>query len=161
MMSIRVVAALLISLALASPVHAGQAQGQLTLAGKTVPMKVANAMALTDYEGKPFTLVLLTEAPVDLSSVLASPDPFMELINFPPIDAVTHAMVLITDDRVSINAHSAGDNTQYLASRKLGLEARVSGGGAQPIEGSLRSTDAGMSVQIEVTFKADIIKAGS
>ena len=145
----------------ASPASAGKAQGQLSLAGKTVPLKVANAIALTDHEGKPYTLVLLTEAPIDLASVVASPDPLTTLLNFAPVNAVTHAKVFVDDERVYINAHSAGDSGQYLATRKFGLEAKVSGGGTKPLEGSLRSTDPEESVQIEVTFKADIIKPGS
>ena len=161
MSSLRFVAAFLLALVLASPAFAGKAQGQLTLAGKTVPLKVANALSLTDYEGKPYTLVLLTEAPIDLSSVLASPDPLTTLLNFAPVDAVTHAKVFVSDVRVYVNAHCAGDNKQYLASQKFGLEAKISGGGTKPLEGSLRSTDAEMPVQIEVTFKADVIKPGS
>ena len=161
MPSFRVVAAFLLALVLASPAFAGEAQGQLTLAGKTVPLKVANALSLTDYEGKPYTLVLLTEAPIDLSTVIAAPDPATALLNFAPIDAVTHAKVFVSDVRVYINAHCAGDKNQYLASQKFGLEAKISGGGTKPIEGSLRSTDAEMSVQIDVTFKAAIIKPGS
>ena len=157
-MYFRVVAMLMLSIALASPAHAGNAQGHLSLDGKTVALKVANALVLTDPSGKPFTLVLLTEAPIDLSTVLASPDPYIDLLNFAPIDAVTHAKVFISEDRVSINAHSAGNDAQFLASRKFGLEAKISGGGTTPLEGSLRSTNTEMSVQIEVTFKTNVIK---
>lgn len=150
-----------LTIAFASPVHAGEAQGKMTLDGTTVLLKVANALALSDYEGKPFTLVLLTEAPIDLTAALASSDPYVALLNDGRLDAQTHAMVLISNDRVSINGHKAGKMEQYLATRKFGLEAKISGGGAKPIEGSLRSTTAEMSVQIEVTFKAEVIKPGT
>lgn len=149
-----------LAIALTPPAFAGEAHGTLTLDGTTVPLNVANALALTDYDGKPFTLLLLTEAPVDLSTALASSDPATFLLNFDPLTAVTHAAVYITPDRVSINAHKAGDDMQYLASRKLGLEAKIAGGDGHPLEGSLRSTTSEMSVQIDATFKTEILKPG-
>ena len=149
-----------LAIAVTSPSYAGEAHGMLTLDGTTVPLNVANAMVLTDYDGKSYTLVLLTEAPVDLSTALASSDPATILLNFDPLTAETHATVYITPDRVSINAHKAGDDVQYLASRKLGLEAKMAGGDGQPLEGRLRSTTAEMSVQIDVTFKTEILKTG-
>lgn len=150
-----------LTIALASPDHAGEAQGKMTLDDTTVTLKVANALALTGYDGKPFTLVLLTEAPIDLAAALASPDPYVTLLNFAPLNAVTHAMVMIGNDRISINAHKVGSDSQYLATRKIGLEANVSGGDSKPLQGSLRSTNAEMSVQIDVTFNAEVVKPGA
>lgn len=159
MVLLRFLAAL--AIAFASPAHAGDAQGKITLDGTTVTLHVANALALKDYEGKPFTLLLLTESAIDLTAALASSDPQTELLNFEPLNAMTHVMVFVTAERVSLNAHKAGDNTQYLASRKFGLDAKISGGGAKPLEGTLRSTDPEMSVQIDVTFNTDVLKPGT
>lgn len=159
MLPFRFVVAL--AIALTPPAHAGEAHGTLTLDGTTVPLNVANALALTDYQGKPYTLVLLTEAPIDLSAVLSSTEPKLTLLNFGPLEALTHAMVTISPEFVSINAHKAGTATQFLTSKKMGLDATISGGGAKPLEGSLRSTTAEMSVQIEVTFKTDVLKPGT
>jgi hypothetical protein len=147
-----------LTIALASPAHAGEAQGKMTLDGTTVSLNVANALELPGHDGKPFTVVLLTEAPIDLSAALASSDPYVALLNDGRLDAVTHAMVLVGDERVSINAHKVGNKEQYLATRKFGLEAKISGGGTKPLEGSLRSTTAEMSVQIDATFKTNVLK---
>lgn len=122
MLRFRLVVAL--AVALTAPAYAGQAHGKLTLDGTTVSLNVANALALTGDDEKPFTLVVLTEAPLDLSTVLASSDPATTLLNFDPLIAVTYAKVFITPDRVSISAHKAGNDVQYLASRKFGLRRK-------------------------------------
>ena len=150
-----------LSMALAMPIAAGEAQGQLTLDGHTVMLSTASALAFTDAAGIPTTVVILTDSPVDLSLAKASDDPFFELINSASLDGMTHALVFVRDTGTSINAHKAGDNRQFLATQKLGLDAKVSGGGVTPITGSLRSTSKEMSVQIDATFKAEVEKTGS
>jgi hypothetical protein len=144
----------------ATAADAGEASGTLTLAGTTVELKSAVAFAIRAGE-KPTTLVLLSEQPIDLKVELASTDPYTTLINDRALDGVTHAKVFVTKERTSISAHKAGDDTQYLASRKFGLEAKVSGGDGTPLHGRLHSTDAGMSVQIDATFSVRISEPGA
>ena len=153
-----VVAALLAVCAAAA--HAGDAKGTLTLAGTTIELKEATAFTI-DSGGEPTTLVLLSEKPIALKAVLSTEDPYVALLNDPALDGVTHAKVFVTAKRTSISAHKAGDSTQYLASRKFGLEATVSGGEGAPLKGRLHSTDAAMSVQIDAEFTTDIAKPGT
>lgn len=145
---------------LAAAANAGEASGTLTLAGTTVQLKAAVALAI-DGGGEPTTLVLLSEKPLDLKAALASDDPYFVLLNDRTLDGVTHAKVFVTAKRTSINAHKAGDSMQYLASRKFGLEATVSGGDGAPLKGRLRSTDKDMSVQIDAEFSADVARPGA
>jgi hypothetical protein len=153
-----VVAALLASCAAAA--DAGEARGTLTLAGTTIELKAATALTINSG-GEPTTLVLLSEKPIALQAALATEDPYLTLINDPALERVTHATVFIGSNRISINAHKADDSTQYLASRKFGLEATVSGGNGAPLKGRLRSTDKEMSVQIDAEFTTDIAKPGA
>ena len=145
--------------ACAATAHAGEAKGKLTLAGTTIELKAAAALTISSG-GEPTTLVLLSEKPIDLKAALATEDPYLTLINDPALDGVTHAAVFVNSQRTSISAHKAGDSTQYLASRKFGLEATVSGGDGAPLRGRLRSTDKEMSVQIDAEFTTDIAKPG-
>lgn len=140
--------------------NAGEASGTLTLGGTTVELKAAVALAI-DGGGEPTTLVLLSEKPIDLEAALASDDPYFVLLNDRTLDSVTHAKVFVTARRTSINAHKAGDDMQYLASPRLGLDATVSGGGDAPLKGRLRSTDKDMSVQIDAEFTTDIARPGA
>ena len=153
-----VIAALFASCAAVA--NAGEAKGTLTLAGTTIELKAATALTI-DSGGEPVTLVLLSEKPIDLKAALATEDPYLTLINDPALDGVTHAVLFVGSKRTSINAHKAGDSTQYLASRKLGLEATVSGGNGTPLQGRLRSTDKAMSVQIDAEFTTDIARPGA
>ena len=146
--------------ACATAANAGDAKGTLTLAGTTIQLNAAVALRI-DSGNEPTTLVLLGEKPIDAKAALATDEPYVALLNDPALDAVTHAAVLVGSTRTSIYAHKAGDSTQYLASRKLGLEATVSGGDGTPMKGRLRSTDAQMSVQIDAEFSADITKPGA
>ncbi|WP_395684031.1 hypothetical protein [Dokdonella sp.] len=156
---VRVVLATLLA-TWAALAHAGEARGTLTLAGTTVELKAATALTIQSG-GEPITLVLLSEKPIDLKAALATDDPYLTLINDPVLDGVTHAAVFVSSKRTSINAHKAGDSTQYLASRKFGLDATVSGGDGTPVKGRLRSTDKEMSVQIDAEFSTDIAKPGA
>ena len=153
-----VVAALLAACAAAA--NAGEAKGTLTLAGTTIELKAAAALAI-DGGGEPTMLVLLSEKPIALKAALATDDPYVALLNDPALDGVTHVKVFVSPKRTSISAHKAGDSTQYLASRKFGLEATVSGGDGAPLKGRLRSTDKEMSVQIDAEFTTDIAKPGA
>ncbi len=158
MNSVACAAAVLLALC-AGAAHAGDAGGTLTLAGTTVELKSSAALVIASGE-EPTTLVLLSEKPIDLTAALASEDPYFTLLNDPALDRVTHAKVFIGPKHTSINAHKAGDAMQYLASRKLGLEAKVSGGDGAPLQGRLHSTRADMSVQIDATFTTTIAAAG-
>ena len=145
--------------ACAITVNAGEAKGTLTLAGSTVELNSAVAFRINGSD-EPTTLVLLSEKPIDVAA-LATTDPYVALLNDAALDRVTHAKVFVSSKRTSISAHKAGDSTQYLASRKFGLEATVSGGEGAPLKGRLRSTDAAMSVQIDAEFTTDIAKPGT
>jgi hypothetical protein len=140
--------------------HAGEAKGTLALGGTTIELKAATALAI-DSGGEPTMLVLLSEKPIDLKAALATENPDLALINDPALDGMTHAAVFVSSKRTSINAHKAGDSTQYLASRKFGLEATVSGGNGAPLKGRLRSTDKEMSVQIDAEFITDVARPGA
>lgn len=144
----------------ATVAHAGEARGTLTLAGTTIELKEATALTI-DSGGEPVTLVLLSEKPIALQTALAAKDPYVALINDPALDGTTHAKVFVSAKRTSISAHKAGDATQYLASRKFGLEATVSGGNGAPLNGRLRSTDKEMSVQIDAAFSTDVARPGA
>ena len=146
--------------ALAATANAGEASGKLTLAGTTIELKAAVALAIAGGN-EPTTLVLLSEKPIDLKAALASDDPHFVLLNDRTLDDVTYAKVFVTARRTSINAHKAGDDMQYLASQKLGLDAKVSGGGDAPLKGRLRSTNKDMSVQIDAEFTTDIARPGA
>lgn len=146
--------------ACAAAANAGEAKGTLTLAGTTIQLNAAVALRI-DSGNEPTTLVLLSEKPIDVKAALATDEPYVALLNDPALDGVTHAKVLVSSKRTSIYAHKAGDSTQYLASRKFGLEATVSGGDGAPLKGRLRSTDAEMSVQIDAEFSTDIAKPGA
>lgn len=161
MIATRFILIALFALTASARACAGEAQGQVTLGGSKFSMNVANAFLEDTGGGKPTTLVLLTEGPVDLSSELASPDPYFDLINDKAIAAVAWVAVFIEGKHVSVNAHKAGDETQYFASQKFGLDATVSGGGNAPIEGKLHLGGSGTSMQIDVNFKTDMLKAGS
>jgi len=140
--------------------NAGEARGTLTLAGSTVELNSAVAFRINGSD-EPTTLVLLSEKPIDVKAALATTDPYVALLNDAALDRVTHAKVFVSSKRTSISAHKAGDSTQYLASRKFGLEATVSGGEGAPLKGRLHSTDAAMSVQIDAEFTTDIAKPGT
>lgn len=140
--------------------HAGEAKGKLALAGTTVELKAATALMI-DSGGEPTTLILLSEKPIDLKAALATEDPYLSLINDPALDGMTHAAVFVSSKRTSINAHKAGDSTQYLGSQKFGLEATVTGGDGAPLKGRLRSTNKEMSVQIDAEFTTDIARPGA
>ncbi len=132
------------------------ADGSMTLAGTTVQLKSATALEVDNGSGERSTLILLSEAPIDIRAALASTDPYIAILNDPAIDAITHAMVFVSKDRVSINAHKAGDDMQYIASRKFGLKAEVSGGDGKPLIGELRSTGEKMAMQIDARFTVEI-----
>jgi hypothetical protein len=159
MIPARLVVAVLVASA-AAAANAGEAKGTLTLAGTTIELKAATALTIDDG-AEPTTLVLLSEKPIDLKAALATENPYLALINDPALDGVTHATVFVSSKRTSINAHKAGDSTQYLTSRKFGLEATVSGGNGAPLKGRLRSTDKEMAVQIDAEFTTDIARPGA
>lgn len=144
----------------AGAANAGEAKGTLTLAGTTIELKAATALTINGGD-EPTTLVLLSEKPIALKAALATENPYVALLNDPALDGVTHAKVFVSEKRTSVSAHKAGDSTQYLASRKFGLEATVSGGNGAPLKGRLRSTDKEMSVQIDAEFTTDIAKPGA
>lgn len=156
---VRTVVTVLLAACAATAV-AGEAKGTLTLAGTTVELKASAALVMRGGDG-PTTLVLLSEKPIDLKAALATDDPYFTLINDPALDAMTHATLFVGPKYTSLSAHKAGDDTQYLASRKFGLEATVSGGDGKPLQGRLRSTDPDMSVQIDAEFTTTISIPGA
>lgn len=144
--------ATLLAACLSTHTHAGEARGTLTVKGITVVLTSAVAFEVMPGTDHASTLVLLSEKPIDLSAALASDDPYFEVLNDKAIDAVTHAKVFVSRERISINAHKAGDDMQYLASQKFGLEASASGGDGKPLVGRLRTKGTDTSVQIDAEF---------
>jgi hypothetical protein len=140
----------------AATAHARETTGTLALAGATLPLKAAATLIISSGD-EPTSLLLLSEKPIARGAVLATDGPSVVLLNEPARDGVTHAKAFATPKRTSISAHEAGDSTQYLASRKCGLEASMSGAVGAPLEGRLRSTDE-MSLQTDAEFTSDISK---
>lgn len=151
--------ATLFALCMSNPAHAGEARGTLTVKGTTVTLASAVAFEVMPGTEHASTLVLLSEKPIDLSAALATDDPYFVVLNDKAIDAVTHAKVFVSKERISINAHKAGDDMQYLASQKFGLEASASGGDGKPLVGRLRTKGEDTSVQIDAEFATTIEKA--
>ena len=135
-----------------------QASGSLGVAGDRVEVTSAIAMALKDAEGNPFTVVLFSEAPVDVSAVLESDDPRVELIVLDALKDITHALLFLTPQENHMEAARAGDGMQYSVSEGLGLETSVSGGTGEPLRGSVRTTQADFPVQMEVTFEIPVLR---
>ncbi len=140
-----------------STMAASQVSGNLTVAGDRVELTSAIAMALKDTQGSPFIAVLFSEAPVDVSDVLASDDPQVELIVLDALKGITYALLFLTPRENHMEATKASDGMQYSVSEGLGLETRISGGTGEPLRGSVRTTHAEFLVQMEVTFEIPVL----
>lgn len=159
MKNVPILIAILFAVCMSTRAHAGEARGTLTVKGTTVTLASAVAFEVMPGTEDASILVLLSEKPIDLSAALATDDPYFVVLNDKAIDAVTHAKVFVSKERISINAHRAGDDMQYLASRKFGLEASASGGDGKPLIGRLRTKDGDASVQIDAEFTTAVEKA--
>jgi hypothetical protein len=147
---------------LAVAAHAGEASGTLTLAGTTIELKAAVAVA--SGGDNPRKLILLSDqsAPLEtaLKAALATDNPFLELETDSALRRVNLVELTVSPAFTLITARKAGDPFPYVASSKFGLDAKVSGGDGMPLKGRLRSTDKDMPVQIDAEFSTDIARPG-
>ena len=160
-MSTRILAVLCALALPATGAFAGEASGSFSNGSRTFSPKAASAIEIRDSSdpGKRAIAIVLTEQPVDIDAAASALDPYHALINLPDLMERSRITVFVhKDGTVAYNAQIAGDQTQYVDSTKLGLQAEVGGGGEAPLKVRVHAPAGSDATPIDVTFSTRVTR---
>src|SRR5436190_6907636 len=150
----------------ASLAAAGPASGSVTSPTGTIAPKQAIAYVVRDMRNARNTRVeiLLTDVPVNATSLKDNLDPHVTAINFNELNDRNYLLLWVNGSTVSMNATYSKTMTQYLNDTSGGLKSEFTTNTPTKIEGRVYSaapfkTMSGESYTIDVKFVADVVPA--